>query len=803
MNDPLWSAARGWKSWASLAAAAMQRGEGRPAAILLAGSVAAGVVVGLLVASPGVPTTFQYQVGEFAAAAVRAPYDLSVPDEEGTRRMREEAAVYTPPVASFDPEPTTQLPARVSAVFEKARDAVAAADATRALPAADAARLTAAARRRAERARALDADRAVESAAQQMLAEVELTLGVALTPPERTMLAAGRFDRRFEDGLTALLREAYARPIAKDPRPLVEAAERSRPKDGTPRLVLRGTPPVPDRVLQDAAVLDDPAGATRRIRARAPYLLPASDAVERDLIVGLAERLIRPDTAYDEAATAARRAAAAAAVLPVSLTFKRNQLIVGEGQEITRERRLVLESLSRQARPGAYLARAAGTALVVSALLAAVLWFPLRFGLPRVPLRDGLFMLTGLVATATAFWIWLAVADAVSARLTGISRLAMILLFPATAVPMLAGLVLPRRYVAGLVAVSATVLGLLTELGAVYAGQALLVGLVGARMVSACARRSCVIRAGGGAGLAAAVGGLGVASLAGPGNGVAPALFPAAAAFAGAAVGAFVALALSGPAEWVFGYATRLRLVELLSYDHPLMRRLMDRAPGSFQHSVSVALLARAAAEAIGADALLVRVGALYHDVGKLEHPELFTENQRGVNPHDAMTPHASARAIVQHVDAGVRLLNQYGVGERVADFVREHQGTDLVTYFERKARAQGGEVDLADFRYPGPRPRSRETAVLMMADRVEATARSLDAPDREGFRAVVDRTLDGLLSSGQLDEAPLTLRDLSALRSSFVSALVDLHHKRVAYPRAGGDEGPSDRAARPSVGFV
>ena len=657
MNDPIRPAEPGWKALASLAAAAARLWEGRPAATLLAGTAVSAMVVGLLVASPGVPPAFHYKIGEFSAAAVRAPYDLSVPDDEGTRRMREDAAAHTPPVASFDPAPTTRLPARVAAVFAKAREAVAAADAARALPPAEAARLTAAARRRAERARTLDADRAVEAAAQQMLAEVELTLGVILTAPERTMLAAGRFDRRFEDGLIALLREAYARPIARDPRPLVDAAERSRPQGGSPRLVLRSTPPAADRVLQDAAVLDDPAGASRRVRARGPYLLPASDPIERDLIVGLAERLIRPDTAYDEAATAARRSAAAAAVLPVSLAFKRNQLIVGEGQEITREKLLVLESLRRQARPGVYLARAAGTALVVAALLAALLWFPFRFGLPRVPLPDGLFMLTGVVATTAAFWMWLAVADAVSARMTGIPRLAMILLFPATMVPMLAGLVLPRRHVVGLVAVSSTVMGLLTELGAYYSGQALLVGLVGAQLVSACERRSCVIRAGGGAGLAAAIGGLGVASLAGPGDGLATALLSAAGAAAGAAGGAFAALALSGLIEWAFGYSTRLRLVELLSYDHPLMRQLMERAPGSFQHSVSVALLARSAAEAIGADALLVRVGALYHDVGKIEHPDLFTENQRGANPHDAMTPDASARAIVGHVNAGVRLL--------------------------------------------------------------------------------------------------------------------------------------------------
>ena len=199
---------------------------------------------------------------------------------------------------------------------------------------------------------------------------------------------------------------------------------------------------------------------------------------------------------------------------------------------------------------------------------------------------------------------------------------------------------------------------------------------------------------------------------------------------AGAASGAFVTLAFSRPLEWAFGYSTRLRLVELLSYDHPLLRRLMARAPGTFQHSAAVALIARTGAEGIGADALLVRVGALYHDVGKLEAPQLFSENQHDGNPHDAMAPRDSARAILGHTAHGVRLLEHYGVGERMADFVREHQGWggQLLRAEGSRERRSSGSGRLW---YPGPRPRSRETAVLMMADKIEASVRALDDPAR------------------------------------------------------------------------
>jgi cyclic-di-AMP phosphodiesterase PgpH len=283
--------------------------------------------------------------------------------------------------------------------------------------------------------------------------------------------------------------------------------------------------------------------------------------------------------------------------------------------------------------------------------------------------------------------------------------------------------------------------------------------------------------------LAASVTGLCTAVLSNSAIGIGEVLLSAGAAAAGAAAGGFVALALSRPVEWVFGYSTKLGMVELLSYDHPLLRRFMERAPGTFQHSVAVALLAQTAAEAIGADSLLVRVGALYHDVGKLAAPQFFTENERDASPHDAIEPQHSARVILAHPERGVELLTQYRVGGRIADFAREHHGTGAVVSFLQKAEAAGAQPDPADYRYPGPRPRSRETAVLMMADKIEATARARGAASDAEYLAVVSGTIDDLLDDGQLDDAPLTLRDLARLQEAFVAALTNLHHTRVAYP--------------------
>lgn len=756
----------------------------RPAMVFLVGTGLGAGILGVLIASPrALRPSYHYAVGDFAVSTVRAPWDLSVLDDEATARLRDETARHSPPVASFDPGPSTILPVRLAEAFAAGRQLIANADATREVPAEELARLGPAARRRLQDARNGEADRAVLTASQEALRQIEAQVGVLLTPEERTALAGGRFDRRLEDGLLTLLAEAYARPIAQDAQTIKDAAARSQRIGEPPRVILRAGTAAADQVLPDAAVFDDLPGALGRLQARAAYLLPASPPPERQLLIGLASRLVKADTAYDSAASAERRAKAAADVLPISLNFRRNQLIIGEGREVTREALLVLDQLRRQGMPGAFLGRAAGAAAQMWVLLAALLWLPHRLGYSKISVRDALFVLAAVVGATATFWLWLIVVDSVSARAAGLPRIPLILLYPATAAPMLAGLLVPRRMTVGLICAAGVAAGLLTDLGVLMAAHVVAVGLVAAQLVSQCRHRSCVIHAAVRSGAAAVVSAVGVVAIAGGDGGVGAAAAAVACAFVGATGGGLAALAVSRPVEALFGYASRLQLVELLSYDHPLLRRFMERAPGTFQHSVSVALLARTAAEAIGADALLVRVGALYHDVGKMQQSQFFTENQREGNPHDTMAPEASARVIIDHVTGGVRLLDRYRVGRRIADFAREHHGTGVLVAFQRKAEAEGHPVDPAHYRYSGPRPQSRETAVLMIADKVEATARSRGAESSDEFHAVVAHTIDSLLADGQLDESPLTLQNLSVLRRVFVSALIDLHHTRVAYP--------------------
>ncbi len=251
-----------------------------------------------------------------------------------------------------------------------------------------------------------------------------------------------------------------------------------------------------------------------------------------------------------------------------------------------------------------------------------------------------------------------------------------------------------------------------------------------------------------------------------------------------------------------FGITTSLQLFEISRPTHPLLRQLLLKAPGTYHHTLIVSNMAERAAEAIGADALLTRVGAYYHDVGKTIRPYFFVENRtEGMDPHARLDAYTSAQIIVTHVKDGIDLARKYRLPQRIIDFIPEHQGTLLVSYFYHQAVQQAGSADKVDktqFQYPGPKPRSRETALTMLADGAEATVRARRPASIEELDQIVGESIQNRVLSGQLDDCPLTLTDLATVRRAFVDVLRGLHHPRVAYPGqapAPAQEGASSAA--------
>ncbi len=253
-----------------------------------------------------------------------------------------------------------------------------------------------------------------------------------------------------------------------------------------------------------------------------------------------------------------------------------------------------------------------------------------------------------------------------------------------------------------------------------------------------------------------------------------------------AILSSFFTFMIVGLFEKVFDVTTDVTLLELSDLNHPLLKKLSMEAPGTFHHSMVVGNLAEAAAKEIGANSLLARVGSYYHDVGKMEKPQYFVENQMDAeNRHNQLAPNMSALILASHVKNGIELAKKYGIPKRIRDFIPEHHGTSLMKYFYDKAIKMYGEneVNESDFRYPGPKPQSKETAIVMLADAVEAATRTLENPTPGKLRAFVEKLVQDKINEGQLDETDLTLKDIKKIIDAFMTVLQGVFQHRIEYP--------------------
>jgi putative nucleotidyltransferase with HDIG domain len=251
---------------------------------------------------------------------------------------------------------------------------------------------------------------------------------------------------------------------------------------------------------------------------------------------------------------------------------------------------------------------------------------------------------------------------------------------------------------------------------------------------------------------------------------------------------ALTSVALIHLMERIFGITTVLTLMEMSDFNRPALKRISEYAPGTFHHSIQVSNLAEHVAESIGANSLLVRVMALYHDIGKTMRPEYFTENQKqGINPHNNIDPLQSVKIITGHVEQGTALANEYNIPTLVAAGIREHHGSSIIQYFYHKAlenaKETGEEVKVEDYSYKGPKPQSKETAILMLADIIEATSRSMTDTSPEALAAMIHKTIESRFTEGQFNECNLSIKELFKLERAFLDSLDGTYHTRVKYP--------------------
>jgi len=262
----------------------------------------------------------------------------------------------------------------------------------------------------------------------------------------------------------------------------------------------------------------------------------------------------------------------------------------------------------------------------------------------------------------------------------------------------------------------------------------------------------------------------------------------------------FLVLGILPSVEKIFDITTGMTLAELRDPKRPLLRQLQQRAPGTYNHSLQVASIAEAAADAISADSLLTYVGAMYHDIGKINKPEYFVENQAGgINKHEKLSPAMSLLVIIGHVKNGIELAREYGLPRSIQHFIESHHGTTLVEYFyhaaKTKAEMKEETVAEVEYRYPGPKPRTKEAAILILADAIESSARSMPEPNPSRIENLVRKLASKRLADGQLDECDLTFRELALIQDAMISRLQAIYHSRISYPGVRADEDETDRS--------
>jgi len=561
------------------------------------------------------------------------------------------------------------------------------------------------------------------------------------------------------------------------------------------------------RVLSQVLSESIAEGAIESSRDGVRELISQALSSDQALVVeDLVGHLVEANLVVDQVSTDAARDAARAAIVPVQVSFARNQVIVQKGDLIDATQ---LEAL-RQAdllSPGLRWNTAAATAIM--ALVAGVFLGAYVYVFQPANVHSNRHLLMVIL---------MVVVPALVAKLyyplifPDDSRHFLAYLLPLGAAPMLLATLLDAQLAVAVVALLAAVLAFnvsyLPDLGVVATGpldllRVVLVtgfgGLAGVFAVYRAERLNRHLVAGAMVAATVMVVLMGAWLLDAERRALDISWMLTAAAVNGF-LSAFIALGAFLGLGFLFGITTRVQLMELAQINQPLLRRLQDEAPGTFHHSIIVGNLAERAADVIGADALLVRVGCYYHDVGKILQPGFYVENQMGEeNPHERLEPHVSAQVVLEHVRGGLELARKYRLPARVVAFIPEHHGTRLVTYFFRKASQQRPEVDAAQFTYPGPKPQTRETALGMLADSVEATVRSSPDHSPERIDALVDEVISERVAEGQLDDCDLTLRDLKTVAESFKVTLRGVYHPRLEYPEPTEAE---KRGARSLVRF-
>jgi len=702
-----------------------------------------------------------YKLGDIAQSTVRSPQDIQVADAGTTENKRKEAQERTLPVFDYEAELVDSSVSRLKEVFAFIRE---------------------------EQAGSLESKKNFQKLAEK----IRTQLNIMVDPSFLSAASRTNFGPGLEEFLSQKLRTAMSQYIISDRNVLFLHA----PKGLTVR-----NPNLKEETLGIAEIPD-----VRNVQESLRSELagdPAVTSVEATAYSQFLSNFAVPTIYLNNGESQARIRAVAQNVEAVFYQIKKGKVIVRDGEEITPTVITQLKSL-RDARQGNTPIRySIGILILLGIYLIALKQYLGVHQYSDIKLRNKeLFQLYGLVLVGNMILVRLGflIASSVSSAFSA-APLNLLIAYQ-FAVPFAVGAllltILTDRQIAMIYSLALAILiGVFSKGDFYLAFYCLASGIAAALSIKRYYQRSALLRSCFWIWLVNVLTIFTIHLLREMSLNGNDMLFKILCAFISAMLSAAVASVLSPILEWTFNITTDIKLLEMSNLDLPVLRQIALEAPGTYHHSIVMGTIAEAAAEKVGANPLFLRVAALYHDIGKVRKSEYYVENQRDANKHDTLNPRMSALVIMNHVKEGLEVAKMLRLPSDIADMIPQHHGTRLITYFYKKAKDMENpeieQVKEEDYRYPGPKPQTKEGAILMLADATEAASRTLTDPSSARIRNMVNTLFRSIFEDGQLDESDLTMKDLNLIADAFVRKLESVFHHRIAYP--GYEFNKDDRA--------
>jgi putative nucleotidyltransferase with HDIG domain len=724
--------------------------------------IAIGIAVLLtLLLSPSMTLHLkEYKVGDIATKEVRSMQDLLVEDQKSTQEKRAEAERSVLSIYDFDPAVLSDSENRIRSTFES---------------------LAASFQKK---------EKGVDQSALRKR-EWDASMRLSLTQKEWQVLEKERFNPAIGEAALKIITPLLNRGIVNDKELLDPDAEKGIIlRNIQTRGVRRNYPPFTFLDLKEARA---------RLRAQAGHLFPPLGKEASAVALKIAEHFLRLNLTFNKNETEGKKADAKEKVNPVYFQIKRGEVILRAGDRVQEEDLLRIKALKKAQERTHLLPILIGMGLLIFLIIASLYQFATQ-NIRKVALsqKDLLFCSTTLLGIIAFLKLFQLSTDVLGGEFFSIPSSSYLYLFPIAAGAMLVRIVLNSEVAIVFSLLASYFFAALMGNQLFYFIFTFVGSVVGAHKVARCEQRSILLKAG------LTVGGINILMILSysliSGNLFRMALLSdLIMGFLGGILASVLVLGIAPIIETLFGYTTDIKLLELANMDHPILKDLILQAPGTYHHSIIVGSLVEAAAKSIAANPLLARVSAYYHDIGKLKKPLYFIENAGGgENKHEHLTPTMSSLILISHVKDGVELARENRLGERIGHIILQHHGTSLISFFYQKAKEKENpemeSINENDFRYPGPKPQTKEAGIVMLADSVEAASRALTDPTPSRINSLVQRVTNNIFLDGQMEECELTLKDLQKIQESFNRILNAIFHQRIDYPVSMSTESPLKR---------